>query len=149
MKIVNPENSRENWFTVLAHWNKVANWSHYELSNHQLKQYLKPLITSLWNEKDWMKKRYPGRGKEIEEFINQSKHLKVIADLANSIKHGGLDYKPRSNAKQTDYFGRITLNQNKSREMYYIEIDGKIVELFQILRGALDEYELLDNRLAL
>lgn len=144
MKIVNPDNHRENWHEVLASWNKVVNWSHYNYSDLQLKQQIKPLIIYLWNEKDWVKKRYPSKDKEVELYVNNSQYIKVIADLANSLKHGGLDKKPRSDSKQTDYFGKITFGTGKSREMCYIESGGKVIELFKVLRGAIEEYESLE-----
>jgi hypothetical protein len=146
MKITDPTNTRENWNEVLAAWNKVVNWSHYEYSDYQLKQKLKPLIIYLWNEKDWVIKRYPSKKKEVEEYVNKSKYIKVIADLANSLKHGGLDRKSRSDAKQTDYYGKVTMNNKTSRFMYYIKVDGNVVELFNILRGAIDEYEFFDTK---
>jgi hypothetical protein len=146
MKITEPDNSRENWYEMLAAWNKVVNWSHYEYSDYQLKQKIKPLIIYLWNEKDWMIKRYPTKKKEIEEYVNNSKYIKVVADLANSLKHGGLDKRPRSDAKQTNYYGKITLNNKTSRYMFYIEVDGGVVELFEVLRGAIEEYECFDTK---
>lgn len=149
MKIVNPDNSRENWHEILSSWSKVVNWSHYDFSELQLKQHIKPLIIYLWNEKDWVKKRYPARAKEVESYVNDSTYIKVIADLANSLKHGGLDNNPRSNSKQTDYFGKITFGSGKSREMFYIESDGEVIELFEILRGAIEEYENLEIKFML
>ena len=141
MKLSTPENQKENWHVVLSLWNKVVNWQHYGFSDRELSLQLKSLVIYLWSEKDWLKKRFPSRGKDIEEYINNSKYIKIVADLANGIKHGGLDKKPRSDSKQTDYFGKVTINSDKSRYMYYIESNGEILELFLILRGAIDEYD--------
>jgi hypothetical protein len=144
MKIVNPDDKKQNWHEVLSTWNRVVNWSHYKFSDKQIKEQLKPLIIYLWNEKDWMMKRYPEKSEFIEEFVNQSTFIKVIADLANTLKHGELPKRSRSDFKQADYFGQVSFSQNKSRRMYYIETNGKLFELFEILRGAIDEYQELD-----
>jgi hypothetical protein len=144
MKIVDPENTKENWHEVLSSWSKVVNWSHYNFSDLQLRQQIKPLIIYLWNEKDWIKKRHPDKAKAIEAYVNNSKYIKIIADLANSIKHGGLARTPRSDSRQLDYFGQIRFGSGKSRKMYYIESSGKHFELFEILRGAIEEYESLE-----
>ncbi len=132
----------------MAHWSRVVNWNHYNWSNYQLNQHVRSLIVALWNEKDWRKKQHPEFHTEIEKYINESKYIKVVADLANSIKHGGLDRKPRSDVKQTDYFGRIEITGKNSRELYYLEINGEVVELFQVLRGALNEYDVMGYRLS-
>lgn len=103
----------------------------------------------MWNEKDWLKKEYPGRSKDIEEYVNDSIHIKVVADLANSLKHRGLDKKSRSGAQQTDFYGRVTFGSGKSRQMIYILLDdGSHIEMFQVLKGALDEYDNLHFKLA-
>jgi hypothetical protein len=52
------------------------------------------LIMWIWASKDYLKKRANYVGKEsrsIEEFVNQNFFLSVCADLANRLKHGGLD----------------------------------------------------------
>ena len=147
MKLTDSKNQQENWHEVLSLWNLVANWSHYRLSDGEIKQKLKSLVIFLWNEKDWLAKEYPEKCQLIEDNINKSKFIKIIADLANSIKHRRLDKKPRSNANQSDYYGRITLNQNSGRNMYYIECNGEVLELFAILRGSMDEYEKIKTQL--
>jgi hypothetical protein len=47
--------------------------------------------------KDWLKKdarvKHPD---DLEDFINKSHALSVAADLCNSLKHAGLDKRPRS-----------------------------------------------------
>jgi hypothetical protein len=59
------------------------------------------LIKWIWDSKDYLKKRAEAVGKKgstIEEYVNQNIYLAVCADLANGLKHGGLDKtrKPRS-----------------------------------------------------
>jgi hypothetical protein len=55
----------------------------------------------LWSLKDYVKKYAFKKGKNknwVEEKINSDPYLCICADLANSLKHGGLDqkFKPRS-----------------------------------------------------
>jgi hypothetical protein len=119
------------WLSLKANVHSVAISSIRKLAQH---------------EKDWVIKRYPSKKKEVEEYVNNSKYIKVVADLANALKHGGLDRKSRSDAEQTDYYGKVTLNNKTSRFMYYIKVDGNVVELFNILRGAIDEYEAFDTK---
>ena len=142
MKLTDSSNYRENWHDALSLWSRVVNWTHYNTSEKALKQEIKQLLLSMWNEKDWLKKEFPAKGRNIEKYVNNSNYIKVVADLANTIKHRELGNKPRSNAKQTDYYGKITFINIQNRTMCYIEIEpGKVVEIFQILRGALYEYD--------
>lgn len=47
--------------------------------------------------KDWLKKdRRMQRAEDVEELINASEPLSVVADLCNSLKHAGLKKPPRS-----------------------------------------------------
>lgn len=52
-----------------------------------------------WNTKDYLSKRAKTLGKPgklVEAAVNSSSDLCLCADLANSLKHGGLDKLPRS-----------------------------------------------------
>lgn len=56
----------------------------------------------LWSLKDYVKKYVMNKGKSknwVESRVNADPYLCICADLANSLKHGGLDskFKPRSN----------------------------------------------------
>ena len=56
----------------------------------------------LWSLKDYVKKYVMGKGKSkkwVESRVNADPYLCICADIANSLKHGGLDskFKPRSN----------------------------------------------------
>ncbi len=148
MKITDISDSRENWHEVLSLWNRVSNWSHYNTSERELKQQIKSLVIFMWNEKDWLKKEYPENSRDIEQFINDSNFIKIVADLANGLKHRGVDRASRSDSKETEYYGRITFGSGRSRQMIYIQqSDNSVVELFQVLRGALDEYDKLHTSL--
>lgn len=99
------------------------------------------MLVFLWNEKDWLKQQYPMKAKSIEQFIDDSKCMGVVGDLANTVKHRTLIKKTRSDAEQTNYFGKVTLNGSE-RRMHYIKMsNGEHEEIMTILRGALDEFE--------
>ena len=142
MALIDHHHEDENWFEVLHIWEKVANWVRFHPSEADFRSQLKNLLGLLWNEKDWLKAHYPPQGKKIEEFINASTYLCIIADLANAIKHRKLTKTPRSTSLQTDYYGRLTTGRGATRRMYFIN-DGKGAhpEIMEILRGAIDECE--------
>lgn len=53
----------------------------------------------LWSLKDYVKKYAVKNGmhkKWIDEKVNSDQDLCICADIANSLKHGGLDHDPRS-----------------------------------------------------
>jgi hypothetical protein len=139
--LIDDANSEDNWSEVLALWSRLANWTHYKPSERVLKGEIKQFLVALWNEKDWLKHQYPNRARDIEKFINQSRYLPVVGDLANMAKHRRLS-RPRSSAAQTHYFGRVSLNNGAARQMHYIAVgDGEHIEIMVLLRKALDELE--------
>mgnify|MGYP006205526777 FL=1 len=148
MNIINQSNQHENWFEALALWNQIANWISYKTSERQLRQQFKTMAVYLWNEKDWLKGQYPEQSKFIENQINISKYMRVIGDLANFVKHRNISKHQRSEMRQTNYFGKVTLGCGASRRMYYIDLgNGEHEEVYQILRGALEEFSTLRQRL--
>jgi hypothetical protein len=147
MNLINVEDENGNWWEALALWSKVVNWSHYKTSPHEFQAQVKALLGYLWNEKDWLVAEFPQQKKLIENFINRSKHIRVVADLANTVKHRKLTRPPRSQAKQTHYYGRVGTGKSE-RKLYFIEVaPGKHWEIMEILRGALNEYEALKHEL--
>jgi hypothetical protein len=69
------------------------------------------LIKWIWDSKDYLKKRAESLGKngeDIEKFVNHCKYLSVCADLANGLKHGGLDKNRKSRSKSRPRFGAIS-----------------------------------------
>ena len=150
MVLINSNNGHENWFDALSLWNRVYNWAHYKTSKRELQIQIKSLLIYLWNEKDWLKEQYPSKKEQVEQFINKSTYIKIVGDLANTVKHRQLTKKPRSSVEQTDYFGRITTGRGASRSLYYfLNIgDRKTVEIMEILRGTIDEFEELKYLLA-
>jgi hypothetical protein len=148
MTLINVADGNGNWWETLALWNRVVNWSYYQTSDRAFLTQVKTLIGFLWNEKDWLKTQYPRHRSEIEKFVNGSTHVRVVADLANTIKHRELTRQPRSTAQQANYYGRVR-TRSGSRKLYYIEVEkGELREIMEILRGALDEYQQLRQQCA-
>ncbi|GFO58183.1 hypothetical protein GMST_05080 [Geomonas silvestris] len=140
MALIDQKNPHDNWFEALGLWNRLANWSHYRTSELEFKHQLKSMLIYLWNEKDWLVAQYPSRKVEIENNISESNHLSIVGDLANTVKHRRLSRKARSDAAQTDFFGRVTVNRGQERRLYFILLgNGQCEEIMSILRKALDE----------
>jgi hypothetical protein len=142
MLLIDDANPEENWADVLTLWSRIANWTHYKPSERALRSEMKLFLIALWSEKDWLKQQYPAKASEIEKFIDRSKYLPVVADLANTAKHRRLTRPKRSTAAQTKYYGRVVVNNSVSRRMHYISLgNGRHAEIMTVLRGALDELE--------
>ena len=143
MSLINVKDANGNWWEALSLWDKVVNWSSYKTSDRDFQAQVKTLLGYLLNEKDWLKVEFPDKKEQIEDFVNRSKHIKVVADLANTVKHRKLTKPPRSHARQTDYYGRVGTG-SAERRLHFIEVGpGQHREIIEILRGALDEYEQL------
>ena len=131
----------------MAVWSRISNWQHYRTTELELNNQLMSLLCFLWNEKDWLIKQYPEREKEIESFIDGSTYSKVVADLANTIKHRREKASRRSTVEQTDFFGRIKIKDKNERKLHFFKTDGKMMEIMEILRGAIAEFEQLKGNL--
>ena len=69
------------------------------------------LIKWIWDSKDYLKKRAESVGKEgarIEEYVNQNIFLSVCADLANGLKHGGLDKSRKPRSQMSPRLGEVS-----------------------------------------
>jgi hypothetical protein len=115
MTLVNQADAHENWFEVLALWNRIANWIHYRTTESELNRQFKIMLIFLWNEKDWLKEQYPEMKQDIEKRIDESSYMCVVGDLANIVKHRIQRKKTRSEAAQTDYFGKVTMGCGADR----------------------------------
>ena len=148
MNLIDQNDERGNWWEALRIWEKLANWTRCIKSESEFRHHSKMLLICLWNEKDWLKAQYTTKHKEIELYIDNSKYICIAADLANTIKHRTLTKFQRSTASQTNFYGRVTVGNGKTRRLYYIA-DGKggHLEILQILRGSLDEFEVLHHLL--
>jgi len=148
MRFIDQSNAHENWFEVLALWNRIANWIHYQTTEIELRHQFKTMLVYLWNEKDWLQDQYPAQTKKIEEVIDASKYMGIVGDLANTVKHRNITKHRRSAAAQTNYYGKITVSNDAERRMYYISIgNGEHEEIMTVLRGALDEFTKLRHGL--
>lgn len=148
MTLVDQQNANSNWAEALDLWSRVVNWEHYLASESQLRSQIKTLLVYVWNEKDWLRSQYPAKSKKIENYINNSKYISVVADLANTVKHRKLTKAPRSSASQTEYYGSVILGRNSKRRLYFINMgNGEHSEILEIIRGALDEFEELQMAL--
>lgn len=92
-----------------------TNWSHtfednetheYEINGVKPPEDIQDDIESafvwLWSLKDYVKKYSVKEGFSsgwVETKINSDHYLCICADIANSVKHGGLDKKSRSNKR--------------------------------------------------
>jgi hypothetical protein len=142
MKLIDSKDADSNWSETLDLWNRVVNWDHYLASESQLRSQIKTLLVYIWNEKDWLKSQYQSKSREIETYISNSKYICVVADLANTVKHRNLTKTPRSPASQTGYYGSVTVGRDAKRHLYFINMgNGEHFEIFQIINGALDEFE--------
>jgi hypothetical protein len=148
VSLINQSVCDGNWQEVLALWERVANWPHFRPSATELRQQIKALILFLSNEKDWLKEQHPTESRNIEQAITDSAYIGIVVDLANTIKHRHLKSHRRTGATDTDYYGRVTTGCGATRKLHYIYLGGsKHVEIMQILRGAIDEFEEIRFRL--
>lgn len=98
-------------------------------------------MIALWNEKDWLKSEFPNRKRDIEDFINKSKHLSVVADLANTLKHRKLN-KKRSKAEEIENVWRSTLGGFRNWEIGMIQIaEREFIAVSALLGHSIDEYK--------
>lgn len=142
MSLINQADSDANWREVLALWERIANWVRYRTSEALLRQQIKAFLVFLWSEKEWLKEQYPTKSHKIEQAIGNSTYMGVVVDLANTIKHRRLRKPPRTNAADTEFYGRITVGGGATRRLHYISLAGsRHIEIMQVLRGAIDEFE--------
>ncbi len=115
-----------------------ANWS-CALENGEIHKYILKGIKSpeeveddianafvwLWSLKDHIKKTAKD-GDAVERQVNGNSYLSVCADLANGLKHGGLDRKSRSD--KTPSFGNLKYHipQGAIKELAFGAFDVSI-----------------------
>jgi hypothetical protein len=69
------------------------------------------LIKWIWDSKDYLKKRADIvgiNGARIGEYVNQNTFLSVCADLANGLKHGGLDKSRKPRSQMSPRLGEVS-----------------------------------------
>ena len=127
-----------NWQEVLRLWSEIC-W--FRTSNEEVSRKAKALLIALWNEKDWLKSEFPSRAQDIEDFVNKSKHLPVVADLANTLKHRKLN-KRRSTATEVENMWRSTLAGFRNWEIGMIQIaEREFVAISALFMHSIAEYE--------
>ncbi len=142
MPFINSGNQHANWDDAIASWHEIANWTRLKPSETQLNRQIKNLLIFLSNEKDWLCNQYPESRDEIEKAINNSNYMAAVIDLANTAKHRILTKHIRVDAKDTCFYGRVETGNKIGRRLHYISIkNSKPIEIMEILRGALDEFE--------
>lgn len=126
-----------NWQEVLRLWNEIC-W--FQTPNEEVSRKAKALLIALWNEKDWLKSEFPSRARDIEDFINRSKYLPVVADLANTLKHRKLK-KKRSTATEVENVWRSTLAGFRNWEIGMIQIaESEYVAISALFVHSIAEY---------
>lgn len=79
-------------------------------SSEEVEDEITTMFIWLWNLKDYVKKYAVNNGKSkqwIEVKVNADPHLCVCADIANSLKHGGLDPKFKARSNKNPRLGKL------------------------------------------
>ena len=144
MSLLSFEHEEGNWLEALSIWSEVVNWARFRQSDSKLKSQMKYLILLLWNEKDWLIDANGNEKSYIEKYVNYSRYFKIIADLANTIKHKKITRNVRANARYTHYKGQTIMGSGARRSYYFIAVGSEChIEIMAVLRGAINEIEQL------
>ncbi len=147
MKLTETADPHSNWQDVLYLGEKVGHWHYHQTAPDELTRQMKALLIALLNEKDWLKSEFPDRARDIEQFINNSKHLSAVADLANTLKHRKLDRK-RSKAVEVDYRWHTMGLNFVQRELGMVQIgEREFVEFFALFHHATADFNKLRSEL--
>jgi hypothetical protein len=135
--LIETGNPDSNWQEALRLWDEIC-WA--QTSEVEVSRKAKALLIALWNEKDWLKSEFPNRVQDIEEFVGKSKHLSVVADLANTLKHRKPNRR-RSRAIQVESIWRSNLAGFRNWEIGMIQIAEKeFVAVSALLGHSIDAY---------
>lgn len=138
--LIETTDPNSNWQEVMCLWNEIC-W--FRTPNEEVSRKAKALLIALWNEKDWLKSEFPNRKKDIEEFIDKSKHLIVVADLANTLKHRNLNRR-RSMAFEVENMWRSTLSGFRNWQIGMIQVaEGEFVAISALFMHSIADYEKL------
>ncbi len=138
--LIETTDPNSNWQEVMRLWNELC-WFH--TPNEEVSRKAKTLLIALWNEKDWLKSEFPSRNQDIEDFIDKSKHLSVVADLANTLKHRKLNRR-RSMAFEVENMWRSTLAGFRNWEIGMIQVaEREFVAISALFMHSITEYEKL------
>jgi hypothetical protein len=138
--LIETTDPHSNWQEVMRLWSEIC-W--FRTPNEEVSRKAKALMIGLWNEKDWLKSEFPNRKHEIEDFINKSKYLSVVADLANTLKHRKLD-KKRSSASEVENIWRNHLVGFRNRDIGMIQVgEREFVAISALFKHSIAEFEQL------
>lgn len=95
--------------------------------------------------KDWLKKEHPTLSTAIEAHITNSPPLALAADIANSMKHGGLDKSPRSgeNISTIRQHTRLDFSGHRAVTSATLEIvvNGVVMDAVTLARDCLAAWD--------
>ena len=115
----------------------------FRTSDEEVSRKAKALLIALWNEKDWLKSEFPNRRNYIEDFINKSQYLCVVADLANTLKHRKLSRK-RSKGSEVENLWRSTQAGFRNWEIGTIQVgEREFVAISALFVNSIAEFEKL------
>ncbi len=142
MPLIHTTSESANWHDVLDLWSRITNWPIHKPPARELDHCLRMFAIALWSEKDWLSAQYPDKKIQIEEFMSESETLSIVADLANTAKHRFLTRNRRSTAEQTPFRGQVSVSGGATRQLHFVKLaDGRVIEIMEVLRGALDALE--------
>lgn len=142
--LIETTDPNSNWQEVMRLWNEIC-W--FRTPNEEVSRKAKALLIALWNEKDWLKSEFPSRKQDIEDFIDKSKHLSVVADLANTLKHRNLNRR-RSMAFEVENMWRSNLAGFRNWEIGMIQVaEREFVAISALFMHSIAEYEKLRSDL--
>lgn len=129
-----------NWQEVMRLWGEIC-W--FRTPDEEVSRKAKALLIALWNEKDWLKSEFPNLAHDIEDFINKSKYLSVVADLANTLKHRKLN-KKRSTASEVKNVWRSSLVGFRDWNIGMIQIaEREFIAFSALFMHSIAEFEKL------
>lgn len=138
--LIETENPDSNWLEVQRLWTEICD---FRTPNEEVTRKTKNLLIALWNEKDWLKSEFPDRKMEIEDFVNKSKHLTMVADLANTLKHRKLRRR-KSEASEVEYTWNSKLTGFRNRDIGMIQVtEREFVSVSGLILNSIAEFEKL------
>jgi len=138
--LIETTDPNSNWHEVMRLWDEIC-W--FRTPDEEVSRKAKALLIALWSEKDWLKSEFPNRAHDIEHFINKSKYLCVVSDLANTLKHRKLSRK-RSTGAEVENIWRSTLAGFRNWEIGMIQIaETEFVAISALFESSIAEFEKL------
>ena len=138
--LIKTTDPNSNWHEVMRLWDEIC-W--FRTRDEEVSRKAKALLIALWNEKDWLKSEFPNRAHDIEAFINKSKHLCIVSDLANTLKHRKLNRK-RSTGAEVENIWRSTLASYRNWEIGMIQVaETEFVAISALFVSSIAKFEKL------